>query len=292
NVDGPALNISQSMASVSNSSFSTGKSIGIGISDDSYVNLYSVSVSSFMAPGIAVDGSSLNSHDLESVSNLIGIAASNSNINIESAVIKDNTLFGIDHSGGGSVKIGQSRFNNNGMAGVSGNGTETVDATGNYWGHPGGPTLDPMNPEAVRLGDGVMGNVEYEPWISEYCESECYSNIMFLPGIMSSRLYKDDKQLWEPGIFIRDEEFSPLYLDENGKSIDPEIYTKDVLDNGYAYGKLVEDLNELKTSGTINDYEAVPYDWRLSMDDVLNTGTKREDGTIIYGTATDEPYIE
>src|SRR5690606_1372713 len=56
-VNGPALNVSQSTVSVSNSSFSTGKSIGIGISDNSFVDLSSVNVSSFMAPGIAIDES-------------------------------------------------------------------------------------------------------------------------------------------------------------------------------------------------------------------------------------------
>lgn len=292
NTNGLALSLGPGSVSVANSNFNGGNSVGISISNGALVQMNDVNVTNFMAPGIAVNDSTVTGTGINASNNLIGIANYNGTISLERSALKGNTIAGLDHSGEGAVRVANSSIGESGIAGVMGNGAEAVDARGNYWGHPGGPTVDPMNPDAVQLGDGVFGNVIYEPWLSQYCEADCHSNIMFLPGIMSSRLYKDGEQLWEPGTFTSDDEFLPLYLDENGQSIDPEIYTDDVLDNGYAYGKLIEDLTALKAVGTINDYEAVPYDWRLSMEDVLNTGVEREDGTVIYGTATTSPYIE
>lgn len=289
---GPALYIDGSNVAVSNSGFIGGNSIGIGTSNGSNVTLNNVTVSDYLAPGIGISNSTVSGTGIESSRNLIGISNNGGPVSISHSKVKENEILGIEHGGESSFKISESVISNNGIAGVQGNGTETVDAIGNYWGHPEGPTIDPFNPATIAKGDAVLGNVQYDPWLSEYCEAECHSNIMFLPGIMSSRLYKDGEQLWEPGTLTRDSSFEHLYLDQNGDATDPTIYTKDVLDNGYAYGKLIEDLNLLKSNGTINDYEAVAYDWRLSLAEILSTGTKREDGTIIYGGTSDEPYIE
>lgn len=288
---GSSLNLDASTVSISNASF-VGGNTGVSIGNGAHVTMNTVEVGGYATPGImisdsAVTGANLNIHD-----NLLGITNQNADTSLEGSLVKNNTIIGVTHSGEGTFKITRSGISGHSIAGAEGNGTNPLDARSNYWGHAGGPTLDPMNPDAIVKGDGVMGNVIYEPWLSEFCEADCHSNIMFLPGIMSSRLYKDGEQLWEPGTLTRDTEFLPLYLDENGDSIDPTIYTKDVLDNGYAYGQWVEDLSELEASGVINDYEAVPYDWRLSMEDVLGNGVKDPEGRITYDMATASPYIE
>ncbi len=269
NIQAPALQVNADLTNISNSSFANGANTGVSVSGAS-AELQNVTITGFPnAPALLPSTASLHGQQLTLKNNLIGIYNySSGTTTIRQSNISDNTQFGA---------IGS---------------RSVLDARNNFWGHAAGPTTgDTGNPETIIKGDAVVGNVMYEPWLEEFCESACHSNIMFLPGIMSSRLYDGSEQLWEPGIFTRDREFEALYLDAAGKSI-RDIHTKDVLDNGYAYGKLVEDLNELKAAGTINDYEAVPYDWRLSIEDILNTGTKREDGSIIYGSATSEPYIE
>ena len=50
-------------------------------------------------------------------------------------------------------------------------------------------------------------------------------------------------------------------------------------------------MNGLKASGEINDWKSVAYDWRLSLDDLLNKGAER-DGKIFYEESTSTPYIE
>jgi len=50
-------------------------------------------------------------------------------------------------------------------------------------------------------------------------------------------------------------------------------------------------MNGLKTDDTIADWKAAAYDWRLSLDDLLNNG-KELDGKIYYEESTSTPYIE
>lgn len=286
---GAAMKVSDSTVSVSDSVLNNGVNLGMDISSNATVNMDDASITNFAGPGVQVSGATFTGTNLELSNNLIGFINNGLAI-INDSKIENNAIIGVIHAGEGTFTLSNSLIAGNGIAGADSSGLSPLDARGNYWGDPTGPLHETLNPEG--LGDTVFGEAIIEPWLSSYCEVDCHSNIMFLPGIMSSRLYENGEQLWEPDLFTQDAEFDALYLDESGKSINPDIYTKDVLDNGYAYGKFVEDLADIKLSGTINDYEAVPYDWRLSMEDVLNTGTKREDGTIIYGSATDEPYIE
>lgn len=118
----------------------------------------------------------------------------------------------------------------------------------------------------------------------------CCSNILFLPGVMGSRLYMDDKtqnQLWEPN---RNTDVKKLYLDVFGKSIN-NIFTKDIIVKTNLLGGLpfvdkdiYKDfsayLDKLKKDKIINDYNAVPYDWRNSADYILDQGIKTKDKNI------------
>jgi pimeloyl-ACP methyl ester carboxylesterase len=125
--------------------------------------------------------------------------------------------------------------------------------------------------------------------------------VLFLPGIEASRLYRPDydggtDQLWEPdGDLLT----SRLTHDANGESVNTDIYTRDIIDNAYIpvkgniYKSFIETMDDLKSGGTINDWEAVPYDWRLSPDDILNYGNNI-DGRLYYSgdlRATSTPYI-
>lgn len=124
------------------------------------------------------------------------------------------------------------------------------------------------------------------------------SNVLFLPGIESSRLYRPDgggeAKLWEPG---NDADALQLAMTTSGSSMRSDIYTRDVIDTAYiplkgdVYKSFIADMNSLKADGVINDWEAVPYDWRLSLDEVLSNGAQIGQN-ISYLTPTSTPYIE
>jgi pimeloyl-ACP methyl ester carboxylesterase len=137
------------------------------------------------------------------------------------------------------------------------------------------------------------------------CAVNCNSNILFLPGSPGSRLYSDtatSSKLWEPE---GDLDVKDLYLDITGTSTLSDIYTKDVIDEfdiWFApdlniYKSFLEDLEDWKNTSTQNliaDYAVVPYDWRLSLDDILRYGRHTTSGNIYYSgdqRTTSTPYI-
>src|SRR6185295_13713878 len=58
------------------------------------------------------------------------------------------------------------------------------------------------------------------------CTADCFSNVLFIPGLEASRLYKPisgggETQLWEPG---GNSDAVQLMLNPDGTSINPDIY--------------------------------------------------------------------
>lgn len=112
------------------------------------------------------------------------------------------------------------------------------------------------------------------------------SNVMFIPGVMGSRLYEEedltDNELW---LSILDSKHSRLDLDSQGKSL-KNIYTLDDTQNFgenetgiideikglNIYNSFIDSLRDWKNDGTIEDYVFIPYDWRLSLDDIVTFG--------------------
>ncbi len=186
--------------------------------------------------------------------------------------------------------------------------TAFISAMDNWWGSPSGPQ-HPSNQSGT--GSAISGNVDFTPWLTSdpfattTCTQNCFSNILFLPGLEASRLYaKDDpdclivnceNQLWEPN---GDADVEKLFLNSDGTSVRNDVYTRDVIDEknvlpigqGNIYESFISQMNDLKTAGTITDWEAAPYDWRLSLEDILNNGIKTGEN-ISYLTATSSPYI-
>lgn len=121
-------------------------------------------------------------------------------------------------------------------------------------------------------------------------------SVLFLPGIQASRLYDSvGNKLWEPDIF---DDITSLFLHPDGSSVNLGIYTEDVIDElpvirTNIYKSFLSNLATWKTEEIISDYSVVPYDWRLSLDDILNYGNQIE-GKIYYSgnsRATTTPYI-
>ncbi len=136
----------------------------------------------------------------------------------------------------------------------------------------------------TELIDPYTGNfLNSTPFpIADETTPVCCSNVAFLPGIQASRLYKKqifENKLWEPNVSA---DVEKLYLDENGDSIDPDIYTRDIVDEAFGfnvYKKFAEFMDGISGNGkTIAAWEALPYDWRMAAGDVPNELLKLADG--------------
>jgi len=131
------------------------------------------------------------------------------------------------------------------------------------------------------------------------CTQDCFSNVLFLPGVKASRLYRpqtvggEENKLWEPG---GNGDIEDLFLNPDGTSIRDDVYTRDILDahfsfgNGDVYKEFSDFMKDEVGTGLINAWEPAPYDWRLALDDILKSGAQTGDN-ISYLTATDTPYI-
>lgn len=226
-----------------------------------------------------------------------GIILGNVFATIEYNKIHDNS-YGIFFEGEGypNPRIKNNAIYNNRTAGLSTlyYPNTPVDARYNWWGDASGPKYyDAYHPERSNpdgIGNKIVGQkVEFDPWLGKDptiedpgCQENCYSNVMFLPGIKASRLYKTgslgtEDRLWVPNFFGSDME--DLALDDNGSSIN-NVYTKDVLDEvaiptvgGNIYKSFLQKLSDLKEQKVINDYESFAYDWRQDVEDVAQNGT-------------------
>jgi hypothetical protein len=136
-----------------------------------------------------------------------------------------------------------------------------------------------------------------------------YSSVLFFPGILASRLYKDAEsncdfktddncfdRFWEPTLDDQTSDVIDLYLTSDGSSIREGIYTVDTIDEplGFdpatnVYKKFLEELNAWKNAGIYNNYQVIPYDWRLPFGEVLNSSDFR-DGKLYFDTP-DAKYI-
>ncbi|MBA3788980.1 hypothetical protein H0X32_01120 [Patescibacteria group bacterium] len=127
------------------------------------------------------------------------------------------------------------------------------------------------------------------------------SNVLFLPGTMESRLYMksgvNEQRVWEP---FRDADAALLTMNADGTSKN-QLYTRDILDHLYSdnpllanvvklaagnnsimYGPFENFMDGLVTDGTIQKWQAYPYDWRYDVRDIVQNGT-------LIGTTTTSP---
>jgi len=128
------------------------------------------------------------------------------------------------------------------------------------------------------------------------CTADCFSNVLFLPGLEASRLYKQktvlglpvEDQLWEPNV---NSDVEDLYLNTDGTSKSSDIYTRDVIKEtntpiptGPAgqniYKSFSETMDQLVADQKINAWKPYAYDWRQNVDDIVNNGTSYQNGTV------------
>ncbi len=149
-----------------------------------------------------------------------------------------------------------------------------VDAKENWWGSVIGP------------GATVNGDVLFTPWSAKpniKKDHICCSNVLFLPGLMGSRLYRGgvfENQLWEPN---RNADVKKLFLNEKGESVDPTIYTRDIIGQTNIVGGVggveqniyldfIKTLQTLVQNKKIHRFVSSPYDWRYAPDTILEDG--------------------
>ena len=119
------------------------------------------------------------------------------------------------------------------------------------------------------------GGVRF-PATGELSFTTGYSNVAFLPGLEATRLFSATSvELWEPEMPLHDN--SQLYMNEDGTSKQSGIIAGDIIDFAYVpikgnvYKSFIEKMNEMKTDGTIHDWQTFPYDWRYSVEDTVST---------------------
>jgi hypothetical protein len=147
----------------------------------------------------------------------------------------------------------------------------TLDATGNDWGHESGPQ-HPDNQEGQ--GDQISGNVIFDPWIGK---SSGLDPVILIPGITGSKLSINGEiiNVWPSVLRMlaspSDDYLDDLKLDLVGNS-EQDIFPVDVI-REISTSDIFEGLIiELENNG----YEegenlfVFPYDWRLSIDDVVD----------------------
>ena len=126
---------------------------------------------------------------------------------------------------------------------------------------------------------GADGTVVMEQSASPPPTPTCCSNVLFIPGLEASRLYKEnffggEDRLWEPNAF---NDINDLYLNSAGQSINQSIYTNDIIDKTLffnVYKSFILTINNLVSLNIISDWKAYAYDWRQGIDDLIQNGTK------------------
>ncbi|MCK5060037.1 MAG: alpha/beta hydrolase [Candidatus Pacebacteria bacterium] len=299
---GLAINISVNAIASANRVFLSGGRVGIEVSAGSgergHLELADAVIQDFIIAGVKLTGGSASIASTTITNNfdgVLGVCAGVFSCDIRPILeIHDSSI------------AGNSNYGVNFYSSLPSANPDIADATNNWWGDASGPR-NPVNP--LGTGDGVVGDVDFDPWLTEYplniLAPECCSSVLFLPGLEASRLYKPDYSggtdiLWEPN---NNGDVEALFLDENGQSARFDIYTKDVIGEVRAFGfiplwniykSFLSDLETWKNDERIiADYSTVPYDWRLSLNDILSYGNKVDEKIYYSGDlrATSTPYI-
>ena len=134
--------------------------------------------------------------------------------------------------------------------------------------------------------DGGIAPTPPSPPPSPVCTVDCFSNVLFLPGLEASRLYTqgsdgNEDQLWEPG---GNSDVEALYLNPDGTSKNGNIYTRDIIDLGHniknIYKSFSDTVNGLVSNQKINTWKEYAYDWRQDVQSIVDNGTKYQTETI------------
>ncbi len=255
-----------SVGSVKGSTFTNAK-VGIQAFQRALVEITDSEFTKMSGSGLLVHtGGSANISSSTISENNIGIEAYSANVNISNSSIEGNTQYGAFVSGG------------------------SFNSINNWWGEESGPYHAVIN--TVGKGNEVDGTGAISPWLTEKPKKQtpCCSNVLFLPGIQGSRIYKKqlltENQLWEPN---RNADVKKLFLNSSGVPVDTSLYTKDIINRtnigaGYldrdVYKPFTDSLDARVKNYYMREWKAFPYDWRMSPEDIVSKGIKTNSGTV------------
>ena len=197
----------------------------------------------------------------------------------------------------------------------SGDGTEDEDEHDEETGSEDEDAADDEDEEGAGEEEGAEDEDDEESASDEESDEDAAddeetttdgaSNVLFLPGIMGSHLYEDDGACSLTGgeqrrwFSVSECDQLRLTTDFLGRSQHP-IYTKSeegaIVDSTFMvlnlYSTFLDNLASWKDEGIIVDYRAVPYDWRLRLDEIIQT-TRSDDGKISYqvGASYQDSYL-
>ncbi len=209
--------------------------------------------------------------------------------------------YGIKH-GSGTTTVTGSNLVNNGSQGIENATTTYIDARNNWWGSTSGPYNFAKNPDGT--GNGVSAYVSFQPWamapfdIGLSCTSGtqgCYSNVLFLPGIMGSNLYRsNNEKCWVQDMnHLGDSDYDCVRMDSANNPHTSGLRTKDL--SSYAledpYQPMEDAMKSWETELGITAI-SIPYDWRYSFDKIIDKGVAQSGGYISYEGNPSKGYIE
>jgi len=123
---------------------------------------------------------------------------------------------------------------------------------------------------------GICGDV-----VPPSCVIDCFSNVLFLPGIKGSILKSNSDTLWPPTIFSVND-VDQLALTNDGESIN-DIHVDGILDKFYntsIYSPFSDFMDGLVSEGLIKEWLPLAYDWRFSPEKILEEGIKTANETL------------
>lgn len=130
-------------------------------------------------------------------------------------------------------------------------------------------------------------------------EPDAASSILFLPGFQGSRLYTErtagvEDRLWEPLLF-GDDDVMDLNMNQSGESTN-DIYTKDLIDKIFSgpdlYGSIQKEFDQYVADSLMSVWSSYPYDWRYDVFDIVEKGTKHENGSYVRPTSVLEGFAQ
>ena len=231
---------------------------GIEVFNDAYANIKNSTFQNFENTAVSVfSKGEVEMHESTVSKNKKGIEAYDSYVTADESIFQNNSEYAVIHTGG------------------------SFEGKDNWWGDSSGPYSIDKNPTGT--GDVFYGVGNISPWLTDKKKTNCCSNVLFIPGVQGSRIYKKnifnkETQLWEPN---GNSDISKLLLDQNGVPKDKTLYTRDIIDKTNIslglfdvgiYNNFIHAMNGLDMNFSIRDWAYFPYDWRGSPNNITVSG--------------------
>lgn len=120
-------------------------------------------------------------------------------------------------------------------------------------------------------------------------QPECCSSIIFIPGIKGSVLEREGAfgvrdVLWPPSLNPTSfsDDIEQLALTSASESVN-DVRVNGLMETFYGvsiYDGFADFADDLVSQELINEWQTLPYDWRLSIDETIDNGVKNIDGSV------------